>query len=415
MDEQTKELIEGAHATYENVLVGKDSRIQRGAVLWTLFESAVDGCRADREGSERQLAERINELAVAKILAEDKGLRGPISYEPNLLPSGRKIDFVADRLRDNVYIEVNTVHPEIADTEEAWKNYVERSKHHPKHANFVVHKDWMGGQLYDNTFASRSRFLEYTLDFEPRLAEAKQVREGPGLLVFCGNGVRWHRSNLEDFADYYYSRRHRQDDPFALMEKHHIETEKLQFLHNVDNFGCVRRPIEQALSSSFTRCEAHTSAASSDDDRPTSFGPSVEACRPAASPCPGQATAAKARHVPGLPSRRRDKALVSGSRWNVRLSSKSSAKASASSSTRKRRRIRRPRQAARRAARNPQVGTVRQPRGVGKRRSVRFCVVGDLREHKRRTSDKFEGSDSASRRHPVPLIRVDCEIADDRL
>ena len=155
-------------------MAGKDSRIQRGAVLWDLFERASDGCRADAKGSERQLAERINELAMAKVLADDKGLRGPISYEPNLLPSGRKIDFVADRLRDNVYIEVKTVHPEIADTEEAWENYVKRRKHHPEHADFVVHKDWMGGKLYGNTFASRSRFLEYTLDFEARLAEANR-------------------------------------------------------------------------------------------------------------------------------------------------------------------------------------------------------------------------------------------------
>ena len=246
MDEYTKQLIEGTRATYHDVVAGKDSRIQRGTVLWDIFERAADACRADAKGSERQLAERINELAMARVLADDKGLRGPITYEPNLLPSGRRIDFVADRLRDNVYIEVKTVHPETADTEAAWDNYVKRRKLHPANADFVVHKDWMGGKLYGNSFASRSRFLEYTMDFESRLAEAKKVKDGPGLLVFCGNGVRWHRSNLEDFADYYHAGKHRQDDPFALMEKHHIETEKLQPLRNVDNFGCVRRPMEQA-------------------------------------------------------------------------------------------------------------------------------------------------------------------------
>jgi hypothetical protein len=104
----------------------------------------------------------------------------------------------------------------------------------------------MGGKLYGNTFASRSKFLEYTMNFEPRLAEAKKLRDGPGLLVFCGNGVRWHGSNLEDFVDFYHAGKHRQDDPFALMEQHHIETEKLQLLRNVDNFGRVRRPMEHA-------------------------------------------------------------------------------------------------------------------------------------------------------------------------
>ncbi len=247
MDEYTKQLIEAAHATYHDVVAGQDSRIQRGAILWDLFERAADGCRADVKSSERQLAERINELAMAKVLADDKGLHGPISYEPNLLPSHRRIDFVADRARgDSVYIEVKTVHPETADTEEAWEHYLRRRKHHPEQANFVVHKDWMGGKLYGNTFAARSRFLEYTQDFEVRLDEAKKVKDGPGLLVFCGNGVRWHRSDLEDFVDYYHAGKHRQDDPFALMEKHHIENENIQLLRNVDNFGCIRRPMEQA-------------------------------------------------------------------------------------------------------------------------------------------------------------------------
>jgi hypothetical protein len=154
-----------------------------------LFEGAAEACRADSKSGERQLAERINELAVAKFLAEDKGLQSSITYEPELLPDGRKIDFVADRGRDNAYIEAKTVHPDIADTEAAWENYLKRSKLHPPNANFVVKKDWMGGKLYGNIFASRSRFLEYTLDFETRLAAAKKIRRGPGLLVFCGNGV----------------------------------------------------------------------------------------------------------------------------------------------------------------------------------------------------------------------------------
>ena len=101
------------------------------------------------------------------------------------------------------------------------------------------------------TFASRSRFLEYTLDFETRLVAAQKVKPGPGLLVFCGNGVRWHRSNLEDFADYYHAGKHRQDDPFAKMEKYHIEQQKLQLLRNVDNFGCLVRPMEMVEKTNF--------------------------------------------------------------------------------------------------------------------------------------------------------------------
>jgi hypothetical protein len=251
MDEYTAQLIEAARSTYKDVVAGKDSRITRGSVLWDLFEAAAQICVTDTKVGERQLAERINELAVAKVLAEDKGLQSSITYEPELISDGRKIDFVADRGGDNAYIEVKTVHPDIADTEAAWENYLKRSRLHPPNANFIVKKEWMGGKLYGNTFASRSRFLEYTLDFETRLAAAKKIRPGPGLLVFCGNGVRWHRSNLEDFADFYHAEKHRQDDPFALMENHHIETEKLEILHNVDNFGCLTRRVEEAPHTEF--------------------------------------------------------------------------------------------------------------------------------------------------------------------
>jgi|HubBroStandDraft_6_1064221.scaffolds.fasta_scaffold554835_1 hypothetical protein len=251
MDEYTIQLIDNARSLYKDIVVGANSRITRGQRLWDLFEQAVKVCSVDAKSGDRQLGERINELAVAKSLAEDKGLQGTITYEPELLPDGRKIDFVADRGHDNAYIEVKTVHPDIADTEVAWENYLKRRKLHPPNADFVTKKDWMGGRIYGNTFASRSRFLDYTLDFETRLAEAKKIRSGPALLVFCGNGVRWRRSDLEDFADFYHSGKHRQDDPFRLMEDHHIESEKLEILRNVDNFGCITRRWEEAAINAF--------------------------------------------------------------------------------------------------------------------------------------------------------------------
>lgn len=241
MDDYYKNLIDGARAAYKDSLTGKDSRITRGSVLWDQFEQLAAACEKDPKGTDSALREKINELAVAKLMADDAGLKGPITYEPAILPSGRKIDFVADRKRDNIYVEVKSVHPNIKDTEDAWQLYVKRRKRHPQNVNFVTHQDWMGGQIYGNAFASRSRFLEYALDFEERLAEAKKVREGPGLLIYCNNGNRWHKSSLEDFADYYHSGRHRQDDPFALMEKHYIETEGLKIQRNVDNIGYLRR------------------------------------------------------------------------------------------------------------------------------------------------------------------------------
>lgn len=149
-------------------------------------------------------------------------------------------------------MEVKTVRPRTADTEETWNNYLRRRERHPKNVQFITKKEWMGGAIYGNTFTSRSRFLEYTLDFEVRLAAAKAIKPGPGVLVFCGNGFAWRLSNLEDFADFYRNGVHRADDPFALMEKYDMEDKGVQLLRNVDHFALLKRHIEQARAEKFT-------------------------------------------------------------------------------------------------------------------------------------------------------------------
>ena len=188
---------------------------------------------------------------MANVLLDDKTITGPITYEPDFLPDGRKIDFVVDRGDDNLYVEVKTVRPRTADTDEAWQKFIQRKKHHPKNVNFIVDKEWMGGAIYGNVFASRAHFLDYTREFETRLAAAKAIKPGPGVLVFCGTGFAWHKSNLEDFADFYLTGVHRDDDPFALMEQHDIKEKKIEFLRNIDHFACLRRHIEMPQREEF--------------------------------------------------------------------------------------------------------------------------------------------------------------------
>jgi ribosomal protein L30 len=243
---------EQVRAEYWDIVAGPTSRIVRGRVLWDLFESAVAAYRADPKANDRQITERVNELAVAKVLADDQTLKGAIEYEPELLPYGRRIDFAADRGDDKLYVEVKTVRPRTADTEAAWKKYLRRRELHPKNVHYITKQEWMGGAIYGNEFASRSHFLEYTMDFETRLAAAKAIKPGVGVLVFCGNGFAWRLSNLEDFADFYRTGVHRADDAFGPMEKHHIEDEGLKLLRNVDHFACLMRPIERARIQKFT-------------------------------------------------------------------------------------------------------------------------------------------------------------------
>jgi ribosomal protein L30 len=170
--------VEAVRAEYYEPIT---TRIVRGDVLWAQFEEAVASCRADPKGDDRQITERVNELAVAKVLLDDETITGPITYEPDFLPDGRKIDFVVDRGSDNLYVEVKTVRPRTADTDEAWQKFIARRKHHPDNVNFIVEKEWMGGAIYGNVFASRAHFLDYTRDFETRLAAAKAIKPGPGV------------------------------------------------------------------------------------------------------------------------------------------------------------------------------------------------------------------------------------------
>jgi large subunit ribosomal protein L30 len=236
---------------YRPMLIGAGTRVAGGSALWTHFEEAVTDYHKDHGKDDSRLIECVNELAVAKVLVEDPSLEGArVEYEPNLLPDSRKIDFVVDRGEDNLYVEVKTVRPKTKDTLGTYRKFEKRRKWHPKNVGFVVSPRWMGGAIYGDAFASRAHFLEYTLAFEERLAVAKTIRPGPGVLIFCGNGFAWRRSNLEDWVDFCHSGRHRADDPTGPMELHSIKEKGITLQRNVDHFAWLQRPFEQARRTS---------------------------------------------------------------------------------------------------------------------------------------------------------------------
>ncbi len=241
-EQEIEQFAEGVRTLYRPCLA---HRVERGGELLEQFEAALRTCRADPNSDWRTVTERVNEMAVAKLLADDRHLPGRIAYEPNFLPGGRRIDFLAERTDDNLYVEVKTVHPRTDDSDAAWDKYLRARAYHPENVHVIVEREQMGAALYGFSFASRSHFLDYTLSFETRLAAAKLQRQGPGILVFCGNGIPWHLSELEDFADFYHHGRHRQDDPFALMEQHNIEQRGREILRNVDHFAYIKRAVTQ--------------------------------------------------------------------------------------------------------------------------------------------------------------------------
>jgi hypothetical protein len=191
--------IAAVRALYKPIVAGETSRLGGGRKLWAQFENAADSCRDGNRAAILALIERLNELAVAMLILNNQELEGELHYEPDIIPDGRRIDFVVFGASENTYIEVKTISPQADDSDSNWQKQVARSKRHPENVHNIVSKEWLGAQIYENSFRARGHFLDYTRQFETRLAAANTVHAGSGLLVFCGDGSAWHLSELEDF------------------------------------------------------------------------------------------------------------------------------------------------------------------------------------------------------------------------
>jgi hypothetical protein len=118
---------------------------------------------------------------------------------------------------------------------------------HPENVNYIVNREWLGAEIYGNSFSARSSFKKYTLEYETKLAEANKVHPGRGELVFCSAGFQWHVDELEDFADFYRTGTHRPDDPFAKMEAVSLLEKDIHLVHNISAFGFMRRSQNSVL------------------------------------------------------------------------------------------------------------------------------------------------------------------------
>jgi hypothetical protein len=245
MSDTIERHITAVAAAYRPLIIPDGSRLERGSKLWGQFTDAIAAYR--RQGKDRlpALIERVNEMAVARILINDPTFApGKILYEPRIAVDDRRIDFVVREAEGgSLYIEVKTVRPTANDSEDNWEKYETRKERHTEHVTYHVEKRWMGTTIYGNSFSARSKFMEYTLDFETRLAEADKVQPGRGMLVFCGGGLEWHLSELKDFADFYLTGRHRLDDPFAKMEADHLRKGNIELKRNIAAFGFMKRPM----------------------------------------------------------------------------------------------------------------------------------------------------------------------------
>jgi hypothetical protein len=237
--------IAAVEEAYRDLLTGPKARIEGGSRQWTQFQDAVASWRA-QQGPERVLGviERVNELVVAGILVNDPAVLR-LEYEPQQVHSKQRIDFrLGLDVGQDGYAEVKTVQPQTGDNDENWKRYEDRRVHLTRNTDYIVSKDWLGARIFGRSFSARAAFLRYTLQFEEKLEAAQVSKPGTGCLIFCGNGMDWHPSELEDFADFYRTGKHRPDDPFAEIEAHHMQENSLVLRGNIHSFGCLIRGHE---------------------------------------------------------------------------------------------------------------------------------------------------------------------------
>ena len=244
LEEYRSQVLKG----FTSVLAGAADRFGEGERLLRRFDDAVDSVRGG--SSFRAVDERHNELCIAKALVENTKLRfSSLAYEPPLTGCAKSIDFRASSKNGTtVFVDVKTIKPEPKDR---WDQFERALKEGWLPNNIVValSKEWLGGEIWHQMFASRARMLEYTLELEVKIRDCGLKNQDNVLfiLALCGNGVDWHRDQLEDFVQFYRTGRHRSDDPFSTVEYHDIREKGVVLERTVSRFACMRRRQGEVL------------------------------------------------------------------------------------------------------------------------------------------------------------------------
>lgn len=118
--------------------------------------------------------EAHNELCVASAILGNPNPRiARLEYEPPLPGCAKSIDFGATA-EDGVivYVDVKTIKPVAKDR---WDQYERAHQEQwlPANVRVALSRDWLGGEIWHSMFTARGRMLEYALELEGKIAEAK--------------------------------------------------------------------------------------------------------------------------------------------------------------------------------------------------------------------------------------------------
>jgi hypothetical protein len=213
--------------------------------LITHYNDAVSGVLKYGAQRLRAFHEAHNELCTAIAILDDTSEPKVIKlqYEPKIQNCDKRFDFhVAMHDGPDKYIEVKTIHPTPQDDWEKYQAALQNQRF-PNDVHLILEHEWLGGELYHNAYASRTKMMDYALEMEERIeACLTEVRDKMTFLVLFTDGFHWHLDELEDFIFFYFNGVHFQGDPFSCMEDFIIEEEQITFKKTINYFAYFRRP-----------------------------------------------------------------------------------------------------------------------------------------------------------------------------
>lgn len=217
-------------------------RFQRSGKLLRRFTSAVDVVLENGWSQFHAVDSAHNELCIASsILSSTDPVFTRLEYEPLLTGCAKSIDFRGTIAEGTVYVDVKTIQPSPTDR---WGQFVtfEAQKRFPERVLVLLEKEWLGGELWHNLYASRERMLEHTLGLERKISDGNlAAKDTFFVLALCGQEFHWDQSDLEDFVSFYYTGFHRPDDPFSTAEAKYVENNHLSFARAISRFACMFR------------------------------------------------------------------------------------------------------------------------------------------------------------------------------
>lgn len=234
--------------TFGKEFEGAADRFQDGQVLLDRFNAAIECVLTKGRGHFRSVDEAHNELCVASALLGNSKLKFiRVEYEPALADCGKTIDFRGTGENGQiVYVDVKTIKPEDTDR---WEQF-ERARAEgwfPENVIVAISEQWGGGEIWHAWFAVRGRMLEYSLELEQKIREARLAGENVlTVLALCSDGFRWRQDQLEDFVAFYSTGAYRADDPFSEMEGKYMTTNRISLGRTISRFAYFERKQGEA-------------------------------------------------------------------------------------------------------------------------------------------------------------------------